>query len=143
MAEPRGEKLTDEKELLLRQAHPSYFKEGRWTFQVFCPASSDEGLLSVSRGSMTTPKDAYQLHIEKKKLRSSGVFGFTMGDCTPLGLPCHADPEPDPEKHDPAHAVVDFRAHGNKQREKKAKVLKEKALAAGLLFDPNATPRAA
>lgn len=110
---PRGPRLEDRTELLLRQVHPSWIQAGRPTSQAFRPTPKDESLLSVSRGSLTSPEDALELHTVQKGLASAGVWSVTVEDCASADRPVHADPieEPVPDR---AHAVVDFEglSHG-------------------------------
>jgi len=104
-----GPKLEDLEELLHRQVHPSWLQAGRPTSQAFRPTPKDEGLLSVSRGSVTSAEIAFQLHTESKGLASAGVWSVTVGDCTEAERDVYANRLDEGPVPDPAHAVVDFR----------------------------------
>ncbi len=56
--------ITDADELLFRQVNPNWIREGRVSSQAFRPMPKDEGLLSVDRGSMTTPEASFRLLTE-------------------------------------------------------------------------------
>jgi hypothetical protein len=103
----RGPKLQDSAEKLLRQVHPSFIVAGRPSSQAFRPTKKDEGQLSVSMGSKTTPAQAFELHTRAKGLASAGVWSVTVGDCETFGLDAYEDSVVEPLP-DPAHAVVDF-----------------------------------
>lgn len=49
-----AEVLTDDDELPLRQAHPSFVRDGRPSGQAIRPTPRDAGKLSVARGALTT-----------------------------------------------------------------------------------------
>lgn len=119
---PRGPKLEDDAELVLRQVHPMFVQEGRVTSQAFRPSKSDVGLLSVARASHTTAEDAFRLHTEGKKLASVGVWGLSVADCRSESLAVFADPEPGPPP-DPAHALLDFRGLTRSEAEARSKRL--------------------
>jgi hypothetical protein len=68
-----SEVLTDDGELLYRQVHPSFVRDGRPTSQAFRPTPKDENKLSVARGSLTTEKAAYEHHTVALGLGSAGT----------------------------------------------------------------------
>lgn len=131
---PLGPRLLGDDELLYRQISPAFIEGETITSAAFSPTRKDAGLLSVSRGSMVTAQQAWERHTQIKGLKSAGSWGFTVGESA---LPCHGDPTTDPP--DDAHAVVDFRGMSRGAVEKKAKQLRETALARGCLYAaPNA-----
>lgn len=100
--------IRDRSELLLRQVHPNWVQDGRPTSQAFRPTNTDHGLLSVSRASMVSPEEAFKRHTQRG-LQSYGVWAVTVGECNQDDCCAFPDPVPD----DDAHAVIDFRHHGN------------------------------
>ncbi len=123
-------RLSDSDELLHRQVHPSFLRDGRPTSQAFGPTPKDEGGLSVSRHSRATPEVAYRRHTEQKALKSAGVWSIKVGECNHLELEAYDDALPD----DDAHALVDFRGLSKGIVEKKAKQLAELARQRGRLY---------
>jgi hypothetical protein len=111
--------LDDEGELLFRQVHPSFVRDGRPSSQAFRPTPKDAGRLSVARGTLATAAAAFHHHTEHLGLSSAGTWGVTVGECLEQGLPALADPLTSPPERvaDPAHAVIDFTAHSRGQME--------------------------
>jgi hypothetical protein len=128
---PKGPALTDGDELLLRQIAPAFVVDGAITSAAFTPTRKDEGLLSVSRGCLVTPQQAWERHTRDKGLKSVGTWGVSVTECE---LPCHGDPTDDPP--DDAHAVIDFRGLSRGAVERRAKQLREVATARGCLYAP-------
>lgn len=124
--------LDDRTELLLRQVNPHFFQDGEPMSQAFRPGRADEGLLSVDRGSMTTPEEAYLRHTETFGLRSVGVWGLLVGEVLDVEL----DAIPDGIPGNAAHCVVDFRGLSKGQCGAKSKLLKRQAVARGCLHGP-------
>lgn len=129
--EPSG-RLADAAELLHRQVHPSFLRDGRVSSQAFSPTPKDEGGLSVSRGALVSAEEAYQRHTAGRELKSAGVWSVTVEECGEVGLWAYADAEPE----DDAHALVDFRGLSKGQTEQKAKRLAELARRRGRLHPP-------
>jgi hypothetical protein len=127
--------LADDDELLLRQVHPSFVRDGRPSSQAFRPTPKDAGKLSVARGSLTTAAAAFQHYTERLGLPSGGTWGVTIGECREQGLPAFADPLTAPPETvaDPAHAVIDFTAHSRSQVEAKGTRRARKAFERGRL----------
>ena len=73
--------LSDDEELLFRQVHPSFVRDGRPSSQAFRPTAKDEGKLSVARGSLTTPAGAFEVHTTGLGLPSAGTWAVTVGEC--------------------------------------------------------------
>jgi hypothetical protein len=133
MAAP--EPLSDDDELLFRQVHPSFVRDGRPSSQAFRPTPKDAGKLSVARGSMTTARGAHELFVEGLGHRSAGTWGITVGECREQTLSVFPDPlTAPPEKvADPAHAVVDFSTHTKGQADARGARLARKAVDRGRL----------
>lgn len=127
--------LSDEEELLFRQVHPSFMRDGRPSSQAFRPTPKDEGKLSVARGSLTTAAAAYELHTVGLELRSAGTWAITVGECRGQSLAVVADPIASPPARvaDPAHALVDFAPHSKNQAEAKGARLARQAVERGRL----------
>jgi hypothetical protein len=128
----------DSDELLYRQVHPSFVRDGRPSSQAFRPTPKDDGQLSVARGSLTSAEDAYDHHTGALGLASAGTWGITVGECQGQGLRARADPiASPPEKADPAHAVVDFSGVSKSQAEAKGARLARSAGSRGRLHPPD------
>jgi len=136
-----SEALEDGQELLLRQVHGSFVREGRPSSQAFRPTKKDDKKLSVSRGALVTAAQAFELHTVGKKLTSAGTWAVTVGECSVEGLPSYADPivATETEVADSAHAIVDFSGvTSNGQLEAKATRLARIASARGRLHPAEA-----
>ncbi|MRG96228.1 hypothetical protein [Polyangium spumosum] len=123
-------RLADPDELLHRQVHPTFLRDGRVTSQAFGPTPKDEGGLSVSRDARASAEEAYRRHTEQKQLKSAGVWSVTVGECNGIELNAYEDAKPE----DDAHALVDFRGLSKGMVEKKAKQLAEIARQRGRTF---------
>lgn len=95
--------LPSSEELLHRQVHPTFLRDGRLSSQAFKPNSGDDGQLSVARGSLASAKAAYERYIARKRA-SCGVWSVTLTECAAVSAPAYADPLED----DDAHAVINF-----------------------------------
>src|SRR5438309_2009863 len=91
--------------MMYRQVHPNWVDDGRPSSQAFRPTKKDEKMLSVARGSMTSPEGAFRHYRETRGLQSAGTWGVTVGEAGAVELGCPADPVPG----DPCHALIDFR----------------------------------
>lgn len=107
--------LLDAPELLHRQVHPQFIREGRLSSQAFKPSSQDAGQLSVSRGSRATARVAYERYVARLR-QSDGAWSVTVQECSEVGLKAYEDALPD----DDAHAVIDFAALPSKSQWEKA-----------------------
>ena len=134
--------LADDEELLFRQVHPSFVRDGRPSSQAFRPTAKDEGKLSVARGSLTTPAAAYRLYTEGLGLPSAGTWAVNVGECREQGLNVFPDPLTSPPEKvaDAAHAVVDFTPYSKNQAEAKGARLARKAFERGALHTPKVPP---
>ncbi|MBI3480892.1 MAG: hypothetical protein HY016_11150 [Nitrosomonadales bacterium] len=115
--------------LLLRQINPSFIQAGRVTSQAFRPTPKDENLLSVYDGDKIQAQAAWQHYTATLGLRSDGVMGVSLDDCTAEQLTVNADGIPFPE-----HVSIDFSAFSKSEVEKKAKILTRKAQERGWLY---------
>jgi hypothetical protein len=122
--------LADPDEMLFRQVHPNFF-DGAPTSQAFRPNTGDEGMMSVDRGSKSTPERAFVWFTKTKE--SVGTWGFTVGE---LSTETQLDAIPDPLADNDAHSFVDFRGLSRKQCESQSKLLRRKAVERGCLFEP-------
>jgi hypothetical protein len=131
--------LSDDEELLFRQVHPSFVRDGRPSSQAFRPTPKDEGKLSVARESLTTAAAAYELYVAGLGFPSAGTWGVTIGECGEQGLKAFSDPltAPPAKVADSAHAVIDFAAHSKSQAEAKGARLARKAVDRGRLHPPS------
>ncbi len=127
--------LTDPNELLYRQVHPQFIQKGRVSSQAFRPTPKDDGELSVSQGSRTSPEQAYQLYTQQRELHSAGTWSISVGQCMSLDLEVFADPLTTPIV-DEAHAVVCFRGLATKKIQRLSKQLSAFAQGRGCQFAP-------
>ena len=134
MPNASAELTDDETELLLRQVHPSFVRDGRVGSQAFRPTAKDKRLLSVARGSMTSAEEAFKLHTDCLRLASAGTWGVAVGECTALGLPTRSDPVEEEPCPDPAHAIVDFSELSNSKIEAQGARLARHANDRGRLY---------
>jgi hypothetical protein len=135
--------LEDLNELLFRQVHPSFIRDGRPSSQAFRPTAKDDGELSVSRETLTTPERAFRHHTEQLELGSAGTWAVTVGEAREQSLLSYPDPIEKSEEAvaDPAHAIIDFVPIAAKnQREAKAVRLQRKATARGRLYPSTEIP---
>ncbi|MDZ4695029.1 MAG: hypothetical protein SGI86_07735 [Deltaproteobacteria bacterium] len=135
MSDDSGQGLDDGDELLFRQIHPSFVRDGRPTGQAFRPTKKDEGKLSVARSTLTTAAQAFHMHTRLLSLPSHGTWAVSVQECSQHELKVFSDPlTVPPEKvADPAHAFVDFRGLSNSRTESKATQLRNEALVRGRL----------
>jgi hypothetical protein len=131
--------LSDDEELLFRQVHPAFVRDGRPSSQAFRPTPKDEGKLSVARGSLTTAAAAYELYTAGMGLRSAGSWALSVAECREQTLQVLPDPliSPPEKIADPAHAVIDFTPYSKSQREAKGTRLARKAIERGRLHPPS------
>jgi hypothetical protein len=137
--------VSDDEELLFRQVHPAFVRDGRPSSQAFRPTPKDEGKLSVARGSLTTAAAAYELYTAGMGLQSAGSWALSVAECREQALHVVPDPltSPPAKVADPAHAVIDFASYSNSQREAKGSRLAKKAFERGRLHPPSGNPPSA
>lgn len=111
-------KLQDADEILFRQTHPAWMDEGRPVSRHFLPNSNDGGQLSSDRGSLTTPREAYEAYLAQLR-KTAGTWGVTVGEYGGEGLSCYSDPVDD--NH--AHALIDFSPYDEKAQKGLSKKL--------------------
>lgn len=119
----------DKNTSLYRQVHPKFIRNGKITSSVFKPTKKDNNLLSVYDGDKITPKKSWQHYTVSMEFKSSGVMAVTVAECNALTLPTSSDPTPFPE-----HAIIDFTKLNNSTIERKARQLKNAAIARDWLF---------
>jgi len=119
---PAAKPLSDPEELLHRQVHPAFIRDGRVGSQAFKPTLKDVGKLSVSRGAVASAQQAFMLYTQELKLPSAGAWSVTVAECSSLDLPVYPDPLVEPVE-DPSHALVDFSRHKGSQITRLAKRL--------------------
>jgi len=129
-------RLSDSDELLFRQVHPTFVRDGRVGSQAFRPTAKDEGCLSVARGALTTPRQAYHHHTGTVGLDSAGTWAVSVGECGTLSLVAFEDPIAASAEApaDPAHAFIDFRELSRSHAEARGMKLARLATSRGRLF---------
>ena len=90
--------------LLLRQVHPSFVQEGRFSSQAFVPTKKDDGKLSVYHGGKIQPAQSWKHYTAELGMTSAGVIAVTVAECAAEQLPSEHDATPYPE-----HCFIDFR----------------------------------
>src|SRR5688500_18005364 len=128
--------LVESDELLFRQVHPSFMRDGRVGSQAFRPTPKDKKMLSVAQSTRTTPQAAFELHTQCNGLASVGTWAVTTGECHALGLPVREDRITEGRCPDPAHALVDFAALSNSKIEAQGVRLARQANDRGRLHPP-------
>ncbi len=140
MGAPRVE-ITNKDELLLRQVSPRVLtSEAEPSSSAFMPREVDGGLLSVDRGSKTSPEAAFALFTTPRPngfgADSAGVWAVSVAELhqpmtaalraleDPLGATIEAPANP-------AHALIDFTPYNKSQQKKIAQRLKALALVRG------------
>lgn len=71
-------RLTEATELLYRQPHPTFLRDGRSSSQAFRPSSGDDGMLSVARSSLVSAEEACARYRARGKL-SAGTWAVSLG----------------------------------------------------------------
>lgn len=104
MGSSNAKKLGDMDEMLHRQVHPSFIQNGRPASRAFKPNSSDDGQVSVSRGTIVSAEAAYERYRARGRA-SIGAWSVTVFECNQVSVACYADPLDD----DDAHARLDMK----------------------------------
>lgn len=115
--------------LLYRQIHPNNIQNGYASTLAFTPSKKDNNKLSVYNSLLISAEDSW-VHYTSKGLKSFGVEGVIVKECTDNNL----DAKPDPLDGFQEHAVIDFLDATKSKAEKYASILKQKANARGWLF---------
>ena len=133
--------LTDGTEILLRQIHPNFVRDGRPSSQAFRPTAKDENQLSVAREALTSAEQAFAHYTDNLKLKSCGTWGVSVAECHTQSLRTFGQPLSCPPSvvADPAHAIIDFRDHSKSKIEAKGSLLARAALARGRLYPRDPT----
>ncbi len=131
------EPLPDSSELLFRQIHPNFMDNGEPSSQAFVPTAKDENRLSVDRASITTAEQSFSLFTKGGRL-SIGAYGLTVAEFASEEINAFPDPveATGTQLANPAHAYADYSSFTANQQKNKAKRLKLKAKARGILYDP-------
>ena len=131
MADP----LTNPDELLFRQIHPSCMHNGAPASDRFKPQPSDGGMMSVDRGSLTTPSASHALYIGNG-LQSAAVYGVAVNEFSSENIECVEDPiaGTDTAVKNPAHALADYTLHEEKKWKTISKRLWRNAVGRGQLY---------
>jgi hypothetical protein len=118
-------RLTDTTEMLYRQVHPSWVRDGRPSSQAFTPTKKDADNLSVDRSTLISAEDAFTLHVQGRRLESAGTWAVTVEECENLTLGCFSSPTTSPPDivDDPAHANIDFSGLPSRGRKEAAGAL--------------------
>lgn len=134
--EATSEALSDGDEILLRQVHPSFLRDGRPSSQAWKPTRKDEGCLSVARGSLTSPQAAFDHHTQQMRLASAGTWAVTVAECRTEELRAYPDPLTSTPRvaADLAHAFIDFTGLSNSRIEAKAVRLARHAVERGCMY---------
>lgn len=146
MSDKGRARLTQSDEVLLRQVYPTWLEEeGQPSSMAFYPwRQVDEGQLSVDRGTLTTPQNAYLQFTAAKPagfgMDSAGVWGLTVAEVAEQGVIPWEDPVEATETtpSNPAHALLDFEGLESRIWKKIGRLLKMKARDRGRLFPPPA-----
>ena len=115
--------------LLLRQVHPSFVQRDRITSQVFAPRPSNQNHLSVYDGDQISAEASWQHYTGELRLKSAGVVGVAVSECTSEGIQARADPSDFPE-----HALIEFGEMGKGCARAVAKRLRVAAEERGWLY---------
>lgn len=121
--------LTTPDELLHRQVHPSHIQDGELTSAAFKPFPKDRERLSVDRDTLSSAKESYLRHTQEKRLESAGTWSVSVEECLDLSLPAIEDPVEIDGVSNLAHCLICFDAHSSNQQRRKAKKLRDKAVA--------------
>lgn len=128
-----GSVLVTATEELFRQVNPNFMQGETLTSQVFEATKKDQGLLSVTRSSKTSAKDAFDRFLARQ-CRSLGVVVVTVAEVTQVGLKAHDDALPE----EAAHAVIDFNGKSEGDARRARKQLAAMAQARGWRYRPAA-----
>jgi hypothetical protein len=123
--------ISNPRELLHRNVHPTFILDNRITSQAFLLKKEDCGKLSVKRNSMAKAKIAYERYTSHG-FESGGVWSITVAECDELGLKVYADPI----ETDDSHSIVDLTAYNKSQARKYTDRLSRKAQDRGCQYDP-------
>jgi hypothetical protein len=115
--------------LFLRQIHPTFLQNGVVSSQAFCPTEEHNWQLSLYDGDMIQPEPSWTHYTTVLKKESGAVMGVTHPEFTAQSLAVVASPEEFPE-----HCHSDFGELIRKDREKRARKLRDCAVKRDFLF---------
>ena len=121
-----GAALSNHAELLYRNARAEFVQDGHPSKQVFEPGPQDDKLLSLERASISSPRETFERFLNSGG-KSSGVLAVSVAECDSAQVPALENALP----ANLAHAVSDFRQHGNSQTKKRAGQLRDNAVSRG------------
>lgn len=132
-----GEKLAAD-ELLFRQVHPEFYRNGILGSRAFKPNSSDKGLMSTDRAVLTSAAAAFAHYTQHVKKKSACVYGLTVQNFGAVAIECQADPlEADGNiPANPAHSLADYNNNPEKSWKTVAQRLRDVAEAGGCRYAP-------
>lgn len=123
--------------LLYRQINPSWVQGDNVTSQAFKPTPKDNKKLSVYDSDIVNAEASWRHFTEAQGLSSVGVLAVSVAECDEQALPVVPDPNTFP-----AHALIDFSKESGSSTERKAKVLRTKAMSRGWQYRADsAAPR--
>jgi hypothetical protein len=123
-----GPPLSDEQELLWRQALPAWVHDDVPTSQVFRPTTKDRKRLSTARTTLISAHEAYERHVATG-FATQGTWAISVGEAEAAGVPAHADGGLRGLPAD--HASLYFGGKSRSQMESAAKRLRHAALQHG------------
>lgn len=124
--------LSSSEGLLFRQVVKEFvLVDGSISSQAFRDEIPPDFQLSADRSSLTSPEGAFRL-AERLGVATTGVWGFTVDECSSADVCAYADP--DEGTGNAAHAVVDFQPLTRKKRTSVSKMLRNYATERGRLF---------
>lgn len=134
-----GEKLAAD-ELVYRQVHPEFYQNGVLGSRAFKPNSSDQGMMSTDRASLTSAKDAFTHYTQHMKKKSACVYSLKVGDFEAYNIECQADAlEADGDiPENPAHSLADYNKNPERSWKTLAQRLRDAAEAGGKRYEPPA-----
>jgi len=120
IADRKGELVLFGEKIYLRQVHPNFVTNGKFTSVAFRPFPSDGGMLSTYNGEMISAQNSHSHYTKDLGNESCGVVGIDPDSCTRHGLTPIEDGDPYPE-----HVSISFNdLPSQKEIEKTAKILK-------------------
>jgi hypothetical protein len=96
---------------------------------LFKPTPKDAGLVSVSRASKTSAKDAFDLH-RSNGHTTNAVYAVAVREVAKAEVHAYDDPQPD----NPAHAYIDMNLLSRGKTEAVAGLLRDLAVSRGQIY---------
>lgn len=132
------EHLSEQKELLWRNAHPTWIVDGELTSQAFRPTPKDQQKLSTAREDKVSAEDSFKEFTETFEFESVGVWAVSVGDVKKQGLRSIYD-ESSPSTPKPClkgHTSIDFTSVSNNQAKRIGGRLRDRAETRGRQHPP-------